>query len=111
MPLRKPTDNELQFIAFMVREGNGNADAPDLETLMVVPMDDGGMGSLLLYPSGSILAGRQFGRTLFEVEFKDADRVPVVASLNLDQHGELFELDIWKVTFDPLVSFPDVGSR
>ena len=108
MPLRKPTEEELRFIQFMIREGKGKISPRWSETLMVGPMDDGGMGSLLLYPNGKIIAGRTFGRTLFEVEFKDADHVAVIASLNLDQHDELFELDIWKVNFDPLIRFPEV---
>src|SRR5689334_6691412 len=108
MPLRKPTKEEVQFIAFMIREGKGNINDRWRETLMVAPMDDGNTGSLLLYPDGNITTGTTFGHTLFEVEFKDADRVAVVASLNLDQHGQLFELDIWKVNFDPLIRLPEV---
>lgn len=108
MSLRKPTGRELSFITYMIREGKGKISARWSETLMVAPMDDGGMGSLLLYPEGKIVAGKIFGRTLHEIEFKDADNVAVLASLNLDQHGELFELDIWKVTFDPLVRLPDL---
>ena len=108
MPLRKPTDQELRFVAYMIREGKGELSARWSETLMVAPMDDGGTGSLLLYPDGRIHAGRTFGRTLHEVEFKDADHVAVVAALNLDQYGDLFELDIWKVNFDPLIRLPEV---
>jgi len=110
MPLRKPSEQELRFIAYMIREGKGKGKVKDYwsETLMVAPMDDGGMGSLLLYPDGKIVTGRTFGRMLHEVEFKDADHVAVIASLNLDQHGELFELDIWKVNFDALIRLPEV---
>ncbi len=108
MPLRKPTDEEIRFIAYMIREGKGKIRADWSASLMVGPMDDGGMGSLLLYPEGKIVGGRTFGRTLHEVEFKDADHAAVVASLNIDQHGDLFELDIWKVTFDPLIRLPEL---
>lgn len=108
MPLRKPSEQELRFIAYMIREGKGKIAAHWSENLQVAPMDDGGMGSLLLYPEGKIIPGRAFGRTLHEVEFKDADHVAVVASLNLDQHGDLFELDIWKVNFDPLIRLPEL---
>ncbi len=108
MPMRKPTEQELRFIDYMIREGQGKIHKGWSENLMVAPMDDGGMGSLLLYPHGEAKQGREFGRTLFDIEFKDADNVPVVASLNLDQHGDLFELDIWKVNFDPLIRLPEV---
>jgi hypothetical protein len=43
--------------------------------------------------------------------------VLVSVALNVDQRGELFELDLWKVDFSPLqriaaigkLRFPDVG--
>lgn len=108
MSLRKPTDLELRFIAYLIREGKGKINARWSETLLVAPMDDAGMGSLLLYPEGKVTANRTFGSTLHEIEFKDADHVAVVASLNLDQHGDLFELDIWKVNFDPLIRLPEI---
>ena len=87
MPLRKPTKEEVQFIAFMIREGKGNINDRWRETLMVAPMDDGNTGSLLLYPDGNITTGTTFGHTLFEVEFKDADRVAVVANRELSVHA------------------------
>ena len=108
MPLRKPSSEELRFIAFLIREGKGKVSAHWEESLMVSNMDDGGMGSLLIYPEGKIVDGRLFGRVLHEVEFKDADNIPVVASINLDQNDELFELDIWKVNFDALIRLPEV---
>jgi hypothetical protein len=108
MPLRKPTVQELRFIDYMIREGKGKVREGWSESLMVTPMDDGGMGSLILYPDGKITAGRNFGRMLFDVQFKDADNVDVIASLNLDQNGDLFELDIWKVNFDPLIRLMEV---
>jgi hypothetical protein len=40
---------------------------------------------------------RRYGSTLAEVEFKDADGTPVSVALMLDEAGDLFELDIWKV--------------
>ena len=108
MPLRKPTNIEMRFIAYMIREGKGNFKTNWSDKLMVAPMDDANMGSLLLYPEGSVNPDRIYGSTLYELEFKDADRVTVVASLNLDQHGDLFELDIWKVNFDPLIQLPEL---
>jgi hypothetical protein len=68
-------------------------------------MDDGGMGSLLLAPKDAN-PSRKFGRQLVLGQFLDTDGIPVSVSINVDQEGKLFELDIWKVDFSPLVQWP-----
>lgn len=76
--------------------------------LLVRPMKDDGMGSLLLFPKGDIKENRELGKQVSECQFKDRDGVEIIASLNIDKQGELFELDIWKTNFGPLESFPDL---
>jgi hypothetical protein len=75
-----------------------------LADVRVEEMNDGGMGSLRFYPSDT--RPRCFGEQLVEREFIDADGVPVIVAINLDNYGELYELDIWKVDFSPLQRFP-----
>jgi len=71
-------------------------------------MDDGGMGSLRLATDEALQQPRRLmGRRAAELQFIDADGVTVLASLNLDQNGELLELDIWKTDFSPLIQIPD----
>ncbi len=49
---------------------------------------------------------RKFGRRASECQFTDEDGVEVLASLNLDQDGNLYELDIWKTDFGKLIRIP-----
>jgi hypothetical protein len=70
----------------------------DITQLLVNPMDDGGMGSLAI---GENYSGRQLGEEVAEYMFKDIDGTAVSAALNVDQQGNLYELDIWKVDFSP----------
>ena len=77
-----------------------------LEGLLVQEMNDGGMGSLLLIPSGLDDATRSFGRQLVSGQFDDSDGVLVSVAVNVDSHERLFELDIWKVNFAPLLRWP-----
>lgn len=70
-------------------------------------MDDSGMGSLAFSP---ISPSRSFGRTAAECMFSDQDGVSVSAALNLDQHGEPLELDVFKGDFSPLVQWPSADS-
>jgi hypothetical protein len=109
MPLRKLSQEEERFLQFMVDKASLPLPADWKQTIRVKPMDDGGMGSLLLFPDGTEESqDRAFEKTIAEHEFKDADRIDVLASLNVDRSGQLLELDIWKMNFDPLIRFPDL---
>jgi hypothetical protein len=64
-------------------------------------MEDGGMGSLLIQPGSSIT---EFG--VSEKYFHDSDGVLVTAKLNTTREGKPAEIDIWKVDFSKLKSWP-----
>jgi len=80
------------------------------ERLLVTDMDDGGMGSIRFWRAGP-QERRRLGGRIAELEFSDADGVTVVASLNVDTEGDLFELDIWKTDFGRLIRYPRSGRR
>ena len=81
------------------------------EGSLVTDMRDGGMGSVrFLHPSLEN-DSRRMGARIAEIEFSDVDGVTVIASLNVDQSGELFELDIWRTDFGKLISYPRSGYR
>jgi len=105
---RPPSDRELRLLEFLVKNSSITI-APNWDrNLGVIPMEDGGMGSLRLLPDGHDNEDRKFGRRVSEYQFKDVDGVLVIASLNDDQYNHIFELDIWKTNFDELIRFPDL---
>lgn len=65
--------------------------------MIVESLDDGGMGSLRFLHSN-----QKFNQSLIPYVFKDTDGVDVSATINLDTNGEVYELDLWKVNFQPL---------
>jgi len=75
----------------------------DPDTLVVEPMSDGGMGSLAL---GNAYTSRRMGRQVAECHFVDKDQVLVSATLNVDQEGMPYEVDMWKVNFAPTIEWP-----
>ena len=79
---------------------------PSLDCLEVQEMSDGGMGSLYFVAPTKSRAERRFGGRVAELQFADTDGVPVLASLNVDKDGDLFELDIWKTDFSPVIKIP-----
>jgi|SRR5579863_9096160 hypothetical protein len=75
-----------------------------LEHALVEDMDDGGMGSIRFQNTRK--GKRCFGRQIGEATFVDADGILVSATLNADQHDDLFELDLWKVDDSKLRRYP-----
>lgn len=49
MERRSPTQNELSMIKYLISKSNVSFSDTELDGLEVEPMDDGGMGSLLLF--------------------------------------------------------------
>jgi len=78
-----------------------------LSSSLVEDMQDGGMGSIrFLTPSKS---SRQLGKAVAKGEYIDEDGIPVSIVVNVDQDGELYEVDFWKVDFSPLRRYPKVS--
>ncbi|ACE06212.1 hypothetical protein Aasi_0841 [Candidatus Amoebophilus asiaticus 5a2] len=90
----------------MVKKSKSRLPANWKDNLLVRPMNDGKMGSLLLFPYDITKNDRMFGKQISECQFKDKDGIDVIASLYIDDKGNLFELDIWKVDFSPLLDIP-----
>ena len=106
MACRSPTSDESRLL----RELATIADIEDPEawvkSLQVVDMDDGGMGSLKLAVPTSTGIRRGLVACRAAVQFTDADGVEVVASLNANEDGVPFELDMWKTDFTRLIRIP-----
>lgn len=106
--VRKLKGDERALLAGLIAgEPQAHQLLNSLDDAIVEEMDDGGMGSLRFCDSGGEV--RRFGKQLVEREFADIDGVPVIVTINLDNQGALYELDIWKVDFSPLKKLPSTG--
>ncbi|MGU7771833.1 DUF6984 family protein [Burkholderia sp. MR1-5-21] len=105
--VRRLRDDERVLLVALIAGGPKASDLlASLDDAVVEEMNDGGMrGVLFCRPDDK---PRHLGKQLVEKEFVDIDGVPVMVAVNLDDHGELYELDIWKVDFSPLKRFPSV---
>jgi hypothetical protein len=83
---------------------DGNRYTASLTSQLVSEMQDGGMRGLNFRSDKS---SRVLGQELTSIEFEDVDGVKVFATINLDQDGELFELDIWKADFSAVLRLPN----
>lgn len=72
----------------------------------VISLDDGGMGSFLFFNEQNEKSNLEI-IPISEYQFSDKDNVPVLATLYSYSDGRLYELDIWKVDFSPLLAYPN----
>jgi hypothetical protein len=107
-PPRPLSDNETALIKKLLSGTPSESKGlRQLSKALVQDMSDGNMGSIrFCNPSAS---ERRLGKVVTEGSFRDADGVLVSVTLNADQFGDLFELDLWKVDFSPLKRFPKVA--
>jgi hypothetical protein len=110
-PERELTGPERRLLALLLdRAGDGWNRPGVIRGIRAQAMSDGGMGSLRLSAPGTAKGLlRHFGGRISELQFKDTDGVTIIASLNVDDRGDLFELDIWKTDFTPVVSLEALG--
>ena len=102
-PLR-PIERDL--IERMLTWENAEVDAK-LSSSLVEDLQDGGMGSVLFLTPGK--SSRHLGKAVARAEYIDEDGVPVSIVINVDQDGELYEVDFWKVDFSPLRRYPKIS--
>lgn len=70
---------------------------------VVYDLDDGGMGSIKFTNN----LERVYDKDILQVNYIDSDKTPVVIALTVDDRGDLFELDFWKVNFEKLLRYPE----
>lgn len=105
MMSRKPTREELEIVKWLLSLSGADASLEgQLDRIDVEDMTDGGMGGIR-FIHGSGEPGK-LGRELVVAKGVDLDGTELSIALNLDQFGRLFELDIWKVDFSPLLALP-----
>ena len=103
-PVRPLSDEEEKLItALLEMAPNGAMLKRQLANARVQEMSDGGMGSMRLVGP----EGRRMEREAVAAWAEDADGVPLELSVNVDEQGNLFELDIWRVDYSPLKRLPE----
>ncbi|WP_133636748.1 DUF6984 family protein [Zavarzinia compransoris] len=104
--VRDLTAAEKAIIAEMlhgVKEGEEIVN--NLDNYKVATLNDGGMGSLRIFKDPE---DRTFGEFLSRKIYKDIDGTEVVISIILDRDGVFFELDVWRVDFEPVKHLGDL---
>jgi hypothetical protein len=98
MTERPIRNDELELTQYLLMKSKFRCSIPG----MVMDLKDGNMGSIRFAPN----VERKFGRELIAAKYTDSDNVPVIITVYLDSHDQLFELDFWKADFSSLKKFP-----
>jgi hypothetical protein len=107
-PVRELRAEELGVIRkILSRIAFGTELENRLAAMKVQTMADGGMGSIRFY-NGRERSPLDYGGQIAEAAFQDADGVPVSVTLSVDATGDLFEMDVFKADFSPLIRYPDL---
>lgn len=105
--IRKLTKEEELLITFLVEKSSTNIPSNWKDNLLAVPLNDGNMGSLYLFYENILPDKRKLGKQVSDMTFIDEDGIEIIVSLNVDEEGILYELDVWKVDYSKRISnFP-----
>jgi|APTNR8051073442_1049403.scaffolds.fasta_scaffold123969_2 hypothetical protein len=105
--MRKLHTKEKKLILCLLKKKDTSFNCPNLNEVYVEDMDDGGMGSLYIISEIKEKKNRKMLKSIAELTVKDKDGITISITLNIDHEGKLFELDIWKVDFSPLIDYPE----
>jgi hypothetical protein len=108
-PLRRLTQVEYQIVAKLVHDTEHSEKILEqLRDAQVRDMPDGGMGSIQFCVPGSEAMAHRFGKQIAEGAFTDADGTPVSVTIDIDEQGNLNELDVFKSDGSRLIRFPEI---
>jgi hypothetical protein len=97
---RKIKEQEIVLIKFLLAHLNLNPDHYPISEL-VDEYEGGVMGSIGMGDETAQYAG-----DLIQVNYTDADNIPVVITLTYDTNNQLLDLDFWKSDFSKLIEYP-----
>lgn len=106
MRYRKIKEDEKRLLEHLINKSTITLPQEWESKIRVIDMNDGGMGSIYISFSAQKDTKHEFDKIVSECIFKDFDGIEVIASLNVDKKGEVFELDMWKVDFTRLTYIP-----
>jgi len=98
---RKIKEQEHRLISFLLKQLDLTTEEYPIGEY-VVEYEGGVMGSISFCLNDS----PDYDQDLIQVEYTDADNVPVVITLTKDKNNSLLDLDFWKSDFSKLIQYP-----
>jgi len=107
MKRRKINSYEVKIVQKIA--GDASFKVPDnLSEFDVLELKDGGMGSIAFVRENKPYKERKLGGVIGKFDYKDSDGVDILMHLFKDEDGFLYELDVWKGSLEPRISYPEL---
>jgi hypothetical protein len=90
------------------RTRKGNEVLDSLDAIKVVDLSDGGMGSIRTVPLDN---QKRKAIPIASANYYDRDDILISVQITCDESGRLFEIDIWKTDFSPVIRYPSSAYR
>jgi hypothetical protein len=74
------------------------------ESRLVLDVDDGDMRGIVFVSGAG--TRRYYAGALATAAYQDSDGELVSVALNVDQYGDVYEIDVWKSSLRPLLRYP-----
>ncbi len=107
MKRRKINTHEVKIVQKIAGDAGFNI-PDDLSEFDVLELNDEGMGSIAFIREEKPYDDRRFGGEIGGLDYKDSDGIDIHMHLYIDEEGYLYELDVWKVNFEPRISYPEL---
>ncbi len=91
--------DEKRLLSFLLAKANIYKTKNWLDSLIVIPFEDGGMGGYYIIESS-------YTSIASDIVFKDKDGIVVLATLYVNTENEPCEVDVWKMNYTPLEQIP-----
>lgn len=93
------SEDEKRLLSGLLKKANINKPDSWMDSLLIMPMDDGGMGSYYI-------SDESYTQIASDILFKDEDSVEVLATLYVNSNGEPCEVDMWKMNYSRVKRIP-----
>ena len=93
------SEDEKRLLSGLLKKANINKPDSWMDSLLIMPMDDGGMGSYYI-------SDESYTQLASDILFKDEDSVEVLATLYVNSNGEPCEVDMWKMNYSRVKRIP-----
>ncbi len=107
MKRRKINSYEIKIVEKIAKDAKFSL-SKDFPNFEVIELEDGSMGSIAFIRNDKLYEERKLGGVIGKFDYRDSDGIDILMTLFKDSDGFLYELDVWKGSLEPRISYPEL---